>query len=123
MKKITIEWQRLTVSNETCPRCGGTEQELAKAVKALADQGITASLTKKEIGKKDFDLNPRESNRILINGRTIEAWLAAKTGTSCCCDACGDAECRTIEYSGQVYETVPAELIIKAAQNAAQKEG
>lgn len=115
MKTIKLEWQRLVIDNETCPRCGGTEEEIEKAIKALADQGIPASLTKKEISKNDFDLNPQESNRLLINGRTIEAWLAAKTGKSCCCDACGDADCRTIEYANQIYETVPAELIIKAA--------
>lgn len=27
-KVIKIEWQRLIVDKETCPRCGSTEQEL-----------------------------------------------------------------------------------------------
>lgn len=121
-KRIKIEWQRLIIDQATCPRCGGTEQEIETAVKGLKRKGIAVKLSKKEISKAEFDKNPQESNRILINGRTIEDWLTAKTGSSCCCDACGDAECRTVEVNEQVYETIPAELIVKAALEALKKE-
>ncbi|MFA6169363.1 MAG: DUF2703 domain-containing protein [Candidatus Margulisiibacteriota bacterium] len=121
MKELIIEWQRLVVDNETCPRCGSTEQEIEQAIKKLAEDGLSVALIKKELSKAEFDQLPQESNRLLINGRTIESWLTAKTGKSCCCDACGDAECRTIEYADRVYETIPAELIIKAALVAAQE--
>ena len=34
-------------------------------------------------------------------------------GQSECCEVCED-DCRTIEVEGEIYETIPAELIIKA---------
>ena len=121
MKTIFIEWQRLIIDKETCPRCGGTEQELEQAVKELDLLGIKAELEKKELSEAEFKAAPGESNRILINGQTLEAWLQANTGRSRCCDACGDEECRTVEVSGKVYETIPAELIVRAAKIASER--
>ena len=123
MKTIFIEWQRLIIDKETCPRCGGTEQELEQAVKELDLLGIKAELEKKELSEAEFKAAPGESNRILINGQTLEAWLQANTGRSRCCDACGDEECRTVEVSGKVYETIPAELIVRAAKIASERNG
>ena len=120
-KRINIEWQRLLIDNETCPRCGGTEQELEQAVKELDRLGIKAELEKKELSEAEFKAAPGGSNRILINGQTLEAWLQANTGRSRCCDACGDEECRTVEVSGKVYETIPAELIVRAAKIASER--
>lgn len=120
-KMLKIEWQRLVVNKETCPRCGSTEQELAKAVKALNSLGIKVELKKKEISPDKFKKAPQESNRILIAGKPLEKWLSAQTGSSCCCDACGDEECRTVKVSGQVYETIPAALIVKASLKALKK--
>ena len=120
---LKIEWQRLIIEDETCPRCGGTEQELEKAVKELESLKINVELSKRQISKEEFDKNPQESNRIIIDGKSLEELLSAKTGSSCCCDACGDADCRTVEYNDKVYETVPAELIVEAALRAAKKRG
>jgi predicted DsbA family dithiol-disulfide isomerase len=114
-KTIVLEWQRLVVDKETCPRCGSTEKELAKAIKALNKLGIKVELKKKEIRLANFKKQPQESNKILIAGKPMEEWLSAQTGHSPCCDTCGDAECRTVEYQGQVYETITAELIVQAA--------
>lgn len=121
-KKLNIVWQRLMIGGSTCPRCGGTEKELEKAVKALKSKGITVEFSKKKINKKEFDENTEKSNKIIINGKALESWLAAKTGSSTCCDTCGDSDCRTVEYRDKLYETIPKEIIIKAALIAVKKK-
>lgn len=117
-KKLNIEWQRLMVDKETCPRCGATEQELDRAIKELERLDIMVKLTKKKIRPSQFKKAPTESNRILIKGKPMEYWLSAQTGKSPCCSACGDNECRTVEVEDRVYETIPAELIVKASLKA-----
>jgi len=124
MKSLIIEWQRLLDEQEqTCPRCGSTEQEIEKAAKelnhALASSGVVVSLVKKAVDQESFKNDTLQSNRILIAGKSVEEWLGARTGQSKCCDACGDAECRTIEYAGDAHEAIPAELIVKAGLIAA----
>jgi hypothetical protein len=120
-KSLKIEWQRLMVDKETCPRCGSTEQELDKAIKKLGQLGIKVDLHKKEISPAQFKKAPTESNRILIAGKPMEYWLSARTGKSPCCSACGDNECRTVEVEDQVYETIPTELIVQAALQAVKR--
>lgn len=121
INNIKIEWQRLIIEEETCPRCGGTEEELEEAVKSLKDQGINVELIKKEINKEDFEKNPQESNRIIINGHPLEYWLKAEVGKSPCCSSCGDNECRTVEFEERTYETIPADLIVRAGKKAVEK--
>jgi hypothetical protein len=117
-KVLTISWQRLVSDGSTCPRCGSTEDELAKAVeqleKSLSPLGINVELQKSELSLEDFKKDPVRSNTILFNGTSLEDLLEAKTGQSKCCDVCGDEECRTVEVGGESYETIPAEMIIKA---------
>jgi hypothetical protein len=123
MKTLKIQWQRLIVDDQTCQRCGATEAEVEKAVQSLKQSlkpsGIEVKLEKRAIQQTEFVKNPSKSNLILIGGRSLEDWLQARTGQSACCGPCGDAECRTIETQGKVYETIPAELIIKAGLIAA----
>ena len=119
MKILIIEWQRLLDErNKTCPRCNSTEQEVEKAVlslkQTLKSAGIDVSLVKKAINPQRFKKNVLQSNKILIAGKTLEEWLGAGTGQSPCCEVCGDAECRTVEYADQTHETIPADLIVKA---------
>lgn len=126
MKMLEIEWQRLLdEQNKTCPRCGSTEQEVEKAVlrlkQALTSSGITVRLVKKAIDPERFKNDVLQSNKILIAGKELEEWLGAETGQSPCCEVCGDAECRTVEYADQTHETVPADLIVKAGLLAASK--
>jgi hypothetical protein len=78
-------------------------------------------LEKHELTPGAFQQDPAKSNRLLINGRLLEEWLGLKVGQSLCCGPCGDTECRTLETGGQVYETIPADLIIKAGLLAASK--
>ncbi|MBU0686903.1 MAG: DUF2703 domain-containing protein [Candidatus Margulisiibacteriota bacterium] len=123
MKTIFIEWQRLIIDKETCPRCGATEEELNSAIKELERSGVKVRLTKKEIKMPEFSKSPQESNKILINGQPLEYWLNASTGKSQCCSVCGDNECRTVEVNDKIYETIPAELIVQAGKKASEKNG
>ncbi|MEK6743979.1 MAG: DUF2703 domain-containing protein [Nitrospirota bacterium] len=124
MKTLAIEWQRLLDGQkETCSRCGSTEQEVEKAVKdlnqMLAPSDIAVNLVKKAIDPETFKKDALESNKILIAGKTLEEWLGATTGQSKCCETCGDADCRTVEYGGDTHEAIPAELIVRAGITAA----
>lgn len=126
MKTLVIEWHRLLDEQEkTCPRCASTEQELEKAVAhvqmVLNATGIGVVLTKLSIDGEHFKENALQSNRVLIAGKPLEDWLGASTGQSRCCDVCGDAECRTVEYADQTHEAIPADLIVKAALLAASQ--
>jgi hypothetical protein len=123
MKTLTIHWQRLVIDDQTCQRCGATEAEIDKAFKSLKQSlnplGIEVRLEKRAITQAEFEKNPSKSNLIVIGDRSLEEWLQARTGQSACCGPCRDAECRTIETQGKIYETIPAELIIKAGLIAA----
>ncbi len=126
MKTLVIEWQRLLDENEqTCPRCGSTEQEVEKATDSLNRElkpfDINVSLVKMAIEPETFKKDVLQSNKIVIAGRTLEEWLGAETGQSPCCEVCGDAECRTVEYADQSHEMVPADLIVKACLIAASQ--
>ena len=123
MKILKIEWHRLMADGQTCPRCWDTGKEVEKASRSLeqslAPLGIKVVLEKHELTFGAFQQDPSKSNRILINGRLLEEWLGLKAGQSPCCGACGDAECRTVEGNGKIFETIPADLIVKAGILAA----
>lgn len=120
---LKIRWQRLVSEGGTCPRCGSTEKEVEKAVSTLAQSlaplGIEVVLEKQELSVAEFKKDPSQSNQIWLNNRLLEDWIGGEVGHSPCCDVCGPSECRTVEVEGQVYETIPAEIIIKAALSAA----
>lgn len=123
LKTLKIEWQRLVSNDKTCPRCGSTEEELGKAVanlkQSLAPLGIEVALEKKELSISEFKRSPLQSNLILINSRPLEDYLGGSVGQSSCCDVCGPSDCRTVSIGGQVYETIPASIIIQAGLVAA----
>ncbi len=123
MKTLKIKWQRLIFDEQTCPRCGSTEQEVEKAVSLLKESlrplGIRVALEKRELTEAEFKKDPLQSNKIWIKGRPLEDWIGGKTGRSQCCDVCGTAECRTIGVGDEVYEAIPADLIIRAGLIAA----
>lgn len=123
-KTLVIHWQRLMEGGDTCPRCGATETAVdaavAKLQKALCPWGVMVEVHKTAIDPASFARAPQQSNLITINGRPLEDWLQAKTGQSPCCGPCGDNECRTIMVAGQVFEAIPAELIVQAGLLAAR---
>lgn len=112
------------ISNEeTCPRCGSTEEELDKAVstlkQSLAPLGIEVILEKKELSFFVFKKAPLQSNRIWINSLPLEDYIEGSVGQSPCCDVCAPSECRTVNIEGQAYETIPSKIIIQAGLVAA----
>lgn len=123
MKTLKIKWQRLVSDGATCPRCGATEEEMDRAVfllrQSLSPLGIDVVLEKSELSPAEFKERPLASNQIWLNGRSLERWLDGEVGQSPCCDVCGPNDCRTLQMAGQVYETVPADLIVRAGLLAA----
>ena len=116
---LQIRWQRLVdEKGQTCARCGATEAATGDAVKklrrSLKGLDIEVVLEKVALSPSAFAKDPLESNRIWIAEKPIEEWLQGTIGKSQCCGACGDAECRTLTVDGRTYDTIPAELIIKA---------
>lgn len=126
MMSLPIVWQRLvSEQGSTCPRCHDTGAAVQQAVQqlqqALEPLGITPRLQIQAIDEAAFLRDPLQSNRILIAGRTMEQWLGATTGSSRCCNECGDNECRTVEVDGQVHEAIPQELLVRAGLIAATR--
>jgi hypothetical protein len=126
MKSLPIVWQRLIdARGQTCPRCGGTLDELGKATamleQSLPPLGIRPTLEIEEIDEESFQRDPSQSNRIWIADKPLEDWLGAQTSGSPCCSVCGDTECRTIKLGREEFEVIPAELILEAALLAASQ--
>jgi hypothetical protein len=123
MKTLEFTWQRLVSEGQTCMRCGDTGEAVRSAVETLTEVlrplGIEPVLHTVEIDESSFAASPTESNRILIAGRTLEAWVGAATGSSRCASVCGENECRTVEVHGVAFESVPEWLIVKAGLLAA----
>jgi hypothetical protein len=116
---LKVRWQRLVdAKGQTCDRCSSTEKATEQGVKtlrrALKPLDIDVVLDKSAVSPSEFTKDPLQSNRIWIGAKPIEEWLQAKVGKSQCCGACGDAECRTLTVDGKTYDTIPAELILKA---------
>lgn len=127
---MKVKWQRLvTDSGETCERCGATGEEFRKAVitlrECLAPLGIDVTAEEEALSEQEFAVETVKSNRIMIEGCTLEEWLSGETGRSeceSCCDAVGEnVKCRTVNVNGTVYETIPAELIVRAGLLAASR--
>lgn len=129
-KTLTIEWQRFVAqSGDTCERCGLTQEEVQKASQILkqsfAPLGIQVALQEKSLDAATFAQDVSQSNRIWLGGRPLEEWLGAEVGKSACATCpveagcADDVECRTIKLADQTYETIPADLIIRAGLLAA----
>jgi len=124
MKTLTISWQRLVnESGQTCVRCTETgstvEDAYNKLKKSLVELDIKVELKKEVLGFSIFTKDPLQSNRIWIEGKSLEEWIGATVGKSQCCDVCGDSECRTISIDQNTFEIIPEELIIRAGLLAA----
>lgn len=123
MKELPIFWQRLVIQGETCPRCSATGEAVLRAIERLKENlkpfGMTPVLETRELSETEFHGKPVESNRIWIAGRPLEDWLHGKTGSSPCCNECGDAECRTLKVGSKTYEAIPEEMLVEAAMIAA----
>ena len=125
---LKIRWQRLVDdAGETCVRCGATQQEVLQAFNSLQGSlrpvGIKVALEENALSPQECTEDISESNRIWVADRPLEDWLGAEVGMSpcgSCCSQLGDAvECRTVSVDGNTYETIPAQLIVKAGLLAA----
>jgi hypothetical protein len=123
MKTLPITWKRLVKEGETCPRCGSTQQNvrsaIAKLEAALRPLGIKPELDTQVIDEAAFRADPSQSNSLWMAGKPMEEWLGASVGSSPCCSVCGDLPCRTVQVGDSTYETIPEELIVRAAMVAA----
>ena len=125
---LDITWQRLVDDHGcTCPRCGSTGEAVRDArntlAAALAPLGIDVTVSTREISDAEFRADPSQSHRIWLAGRPLEAWLGATSGSSPCCDQCGDDPCRTVEVDGETLEAIPADVIVRAGLIAAASIG
>ncbi len=126
MKRIEIVWQHLESSGTTCARCSETGQALDVVIEQLAEEcrpeGWEIIFNEIKLTEKELD----KSNAILINGTLLEDILpnsrASKSHCPSCCDFTGNSQtcCRTVEFGGKSYETIPAALIKKAVCRVAQ---
>lgn len=126
--KLGIRWQRLVDDKgQTCDRCGGTQEEVQRAAEmlgaALHPLGIEVELEQVGLTSEECAKDIMQSNRIWIADRPLEEWLGAEVGASLCgscCSQLGDTvDCRTLSVAGKTYETIPAELVVKAGLLAA----
>ena len=123
MKQLLITWQRLiNTQGNTCPRCQGTGEAVERAVErlrlTLEPLGVSPVLERHELDEATFRDQPSESNRIWIAGKPLEDWIEGQTGSSPCCNECGDNECRTVEVEGTVHEVIPEDLLVRAGLKA-----
>ena len=123
-KTLVIRWQRLAdEAGDTCGRCANTERSITDAQRLLAASlkplGIRVRVIKTPLTAEQFKLDPSESNRIWIGEEPLDAILGAKTGASACAGVCGGSPCRTTLVDGKSYETIPAELIVRAGLRVA----
>ena len=84
MRTMIIEWQRLVDNNgRTCDRCSctgdATDIAFDKLKRCLYEAGIRVVLEKRAIDQAAFSENPIQSNKISIDGRTIEECLGFGT--------------------------------------------
>ncbi len=123
-RTLVIRWQRLVdETGDTCGRCGNTERSIGEAQRLLAASlkplGLRVRVVKTQLTAEQFKLDPSESNRIWIGEETLDTILGAKTGASACAGVCGGSPCRTTVIDGRSYETIPAELIVRAGLHVA----
>ena len=85
-KILNIKWQRLVTERETCPRCGNTEQELDKAIGKLKQALLPLGI---DVSLEKEKLNISEFKQEPLQSNRI--WI-----------------------NGQIYETIPSDLIIQA---------
>jgi hypothetical protein len=127
-KELVIEWQHIgaDVSN-TCERCAATGTSLHQVLKDLRPYFEQQNI---HVKVKETVLPPGmlpDSNRILINGKALEDYLAHAQVKQipCCSCACivgrDSVECRAIETPEGLYEALPSDLIRQIIVKASEE--
>lgn len=122
---LVVEWRHIGSDIEnTCERCGETGKAVMDVVEEirpiLEEEGITVRVVETVLENEAIG----ESNSILFNGVPLEKLIEGMEVTTTPCASCAcitgqdNAECRAIEYNGERYESIPPELIARAALKA-----
>ncbi|MCX6690726.1 MAG: DUF2703 domain-containing protein [Methanoregula sp.] len=117
-KELIIEWQHIGEDvSDTCERCAATGTTLQQVLKDLklyfAQKNIRVDFRETILPPDQLP----DSNRILINGKAFEEYLANARirQTPCCSCACivgkESVECRAIETPEGLFEAIPSDLI------------
>jgi len=125
MDTLVIEWRHIGSDIEhTCERCGVTGKAVMDVVEQirpiLEEEGIAVRVVETVLENEAIT----ESNSILFNGVALEILIEGMEVTSTPCASCScitgqdDVECRAVEYNGERYESIPPELIARAALKA-----
>ncbi len=125
MDNLLIEWPHLEKEEQTCLRCAETGEAIGVVVAEMAEscaaKGVRIEFKETKLGEEDIS----KSNSILINGTPIEELLPDAQASTNDCGSCSEltgkeTQCRTVEYDGETYATIPGSLIRKAACSVAQ---
>ena len=123
--ELVIEWKHVGRDIEnTCERCGATGRAVIDVVEQmrpiLEEEGIAVRFIETVLENEAI----ADSNSILFNGVPLENLIEGMEVTATPCASCAcitgqdDAECRAVEYDGKRYESIPPELIARAALKA-----
>ncbi|MCK9308033.1 MAG: DUF2703 domain-containing protein [Methanoculleus sp.] len=124
-QELVVEWRHIGRDTEnTCERCGETGRAVMDVVEQirpiLEEEGIAVRVVETALENEAIG----ESNSILFNGVPLEELIEGMEVTTTPCASCAcitgqdDAACRAIEYNGERYESIPPELIARAALKA-----
>ncbi len=111
---LTLRWNPALSSAD--PSCGVTDAELQKAVrtltKSLKKTGMSVQLGQVSGGPA----NAASGVGLWINNVPFEQWLSAEIVTPA---SSAERDCPVIRVGDETYETIPADLIVKAGLAAA----
>jgi len=127
MKNLEIEWRHLDKDGKTCDRCSDTGETVRRVYidlsKELKPSGWEVTLKETLLSENEI----AGSNIILLNGSPLEKILPNAKKSENCCVSCGEllgspTQCRTIQHKGQIYEAIPASLILEAVYHLVNKQ-
>jgi hypothetical protein len=128
-RTLTVRWQRLVNDvGGTCQRCATTQHEVRLAAdtleRSLRPLNMKVLVEERPMTPEEFAKDFSQSNRILVDGRSLADWLGGTIGMSpceSCCPKLGPkVKCRTLTVDGQVHEAISASLIVRAGLRAAE---
>ena len=119
MKTLEIEWKHLDVEGKTCSRCFETGEALQEVIGKLTEECKPLGWEINFMETKLTSKNISESNILLFNGKPIEAILPEARASESHCESCSEitgksTSCRTVEFDGNSYGGIPADLIRQA---------
>ncbi|MBN1432098.1 MAG: DUF2703 domain-containing protein [Methanomicrobiaceae archaeon] len=122
---LTVEWRHVGENiDSTCERCSTTgnilKEVLDEIEPLMSEKGIRIEVKETVLPNEKIG----ESNMILFNGIPLEKLVEGMEISHTPCESCAcitgqdDVKCRAVNFEGEIYEAVPAELIRRAAERA-----